>query len=221
MAHCLTAPSHYMNQCWPSSMTPYDITGPQWVCLYIFFNFQCTIHKSPVERWNGHDDCCSGIYTFQITVIAIIMTSHECHGISTHQQLNCLFYRLFRLTTENTSTLYFTGLTVTDGLHSQNASNVKSISMFGYNHGYTGMRYARVGYSLYEGYYICSAISTPLFQVSGQGSTLSFLAGCPKSHFLDWYTKFLVYWYLKLDNQVVNSTCPKDKLGWIWRADAP
>ena len=54
-----------------------------------------------------------------------------------------------------------------------------------------------------------------------QGSTLSFLAGRPKSHFLGWYRNFLVYWYLKLDNQVVNSTCPKDKLGWIWRADDP
>ena len=54
-----------------------------------------------------------------------------------------------------------------------------------------------------------------------QGSALSFLAGCPKSHFLDWYRNFLVYWYLKVDNQVVNSTCPKDKLGWIWRADDP
>ena len=52
-----------------------------------------------------------------------------------------------------------------------------------------------------------------------QRSTLSFLAGCPKSHFLGWYRNFLVYWYSKLDNQVVNSTCPKDKLGWIWRAD--
>ena len=54
-----------------------------------------------------------------------------------------------------------------------------------------------------------------------QGSTLSFPAGCPKSHFLGWYRNFLVYWYLKLDNQVVNSTCPKDKLGWIWWADDP
>ena len=54
-----------------------------------------------------------------------------------------------------------------------------------------------------------------------QGSTLSFLAGCPKSHFLGWYRNFLVYWYSKLDNQVVNSTCLMDKLGWIWRADDP
>ena len=34
-----------------------------------------------------------------------------------------------------------------------------------------------------------------------QGSTLSFLAGCLKIHFLGWYRNFLVYWYLKLDNQ--------------------
>ena len=54
-----------------------------------------------------------------------------------------------------------------------------------------------------------------------QGSTLSFLAGCPKSHFLGWYRNFLVYLYLKLDNQFVIWTCPKDKLGWIWRADDP
>ena len=54
-----------------------------------------------------------------------------------------------------------------------------------------------------------------------QGSTLSFLAGCPKSHFLGWYRNFLVHWYLKLDNQVLNSTCPKNTLGWIWRADDP
>ena len=43
----------------------------------------------------------------------------------------------------------------------------------------------------------------------------------PKSHLLGWYRNFLVYWFLKLDNQVVNSTRLKDKFGWIWRADNP
>ena len=57
--------------------------------------------------------------------------------------------------------------------------------------------------------------------VTSQGSTLSFLACCPKSHYLGWYRNFLLYWYLKLDNQVANLTCPKDTLGWIWRADDP
>ena len=31
MAWCLTAPSHYLSQCWPRSMSPYAITRPQWV----------------------------------------------------------------------------------------------------------------------------------------------------------------------------------------------
>ena len=31
MACCLMAPSHYLNQCWPKSPTPYGVTRPQWV----------------------------------------------------------------------------------------------------------------------------------------------------------------------------------------------
>ena len=31
MAWCRQATSHYLSQCWPSSMSPYDVTKPQWV----------------------------------------------------------------------------------------------------------------------------------------------------------------------------------------------
>ena len=31
MAWCRQASSHYLSQCWPSSMSPYDVTRPQWV----------------------------------------------------------------------------------------------------------------------------------------------------------------------------------------------
>ena len=31
MALCRQATSHYMGQCWPTSMSPYDVTRPQWV----------------------------------------------------------------------------------------------------------------------------------------------------------------------------------------------
>ena len=34
MACCLTAPSHYVSQCWPSSLAPYGVTRPQWVDLH-------------------------------------------------------------------------------------------------------------------------------------------------------------------------------------------
>ena len=31
MAWCRLATSHYLSQCWPSSMSPYGVTRPQWV----------------------------------------------------------------------------------------------------------------------------------------------------------------------------------------------
>ena len=31
MAWCRQAPSHYLSQCWPRSLSPYGITRPQWV----------------------------------------------------------------------------------------------------------------------------------------------------------------------------------------------
>ena len=31
MAWCRQAPSHYLNQCWPRSLSPYGVTRPQWV----------------------------------------------------------------------------------------------------------------------------------------------------------------------------------------------
>ena len=31
MAWCHQAPSHYLSQCWPRSLSPYGVTRPQWV----------------------------------------------------------------------------------------------------------------------------------------------------------------------------------------------
>ena len=31
MAWCCQVTSHYLSQCWPSPMSPYDVTRPQWV----------------------------------------------------------------------------------------------------------------------------------------------------------------------------------------------
>ena len=33
MAWCHQATSHYLSQCWPRSVSPYDITRPQWVTV--------------------------------------------------------------------------------------------------------------------------------------------------------------------------------------------
>ena len=34
IAWCRQARSHYLNQCWPSSTSPYSVTKPQWVIKY-------------------------------------------------------------------------------------------------------------------------------------------------------------------------------------------
>ena len=34
MAWCRQATSHYLSQCWPRSLSPYDVTRPQWVMIF-------------------------------------------------------------------------------------------------------------------------------------------------------------------------------------------
>ena len=34
MAWCRQVPSHYLNQCWPRSPTPYGVTRPHWVKMF-------------------------------------------------------------------------------------------------------------------------------------------------------------------------------------------
>ena len=38
MAWCHQATSHYLNQCWPSSMSLYGVTRPQWVNFMLTFS---------------------------------------------------------------------------------------------------------------------------------------------------------------------------------------
>ena len=61
----------------------------------------------------------------------IEVTSHECHGISYHWQLDHLFHSLYRLTIRKTIKLsiHEGNLHVTNGFSSQRASNGDSISM--------------------------------------------------------------------------------------------
>ena len=41
MGWCRQATSHYLNQCWHSSMSPYGVTRPQWVQLSCWFYRPC------------------------------------------------------------------------------------------------------------------------------------------------------------------------------------
>ena len=48
---CSQVTSHYLNQCWPRSPTPYDTTRPQWVNLIIFYPGSCQILH--LLNWDG------------------------------------------------------------------------------------------------------------------------------------------------------------------------
>ena len=50
MAWCHQATSHYLNKCWPRSMSPYGVTRPRWVKDYShIFPFELT---DPTWGWN-------------------------------------------------------------------------------------------------------------------------------------------------------------------------
>ena len=58
MACCCQATSHYLSQCWPSSLSWYAISRPQWVqsknsTHCIILNKPCLVHFSPQCFWKG------------------------------------------------------------------------------------------------------------------------------------------------------------------------
>ena len=92
MACCLTAPSHYLNQCWPKSLSPYGVTRLQWVNILrpgdAYLHHFTSSNWSPISlRWhhNGRD------------------------SVSNHQPHDCLL-TVLRRRSKKTSKLRVTGL---------------------------------------------------------------------------------------------------------------
>ena len=84
MAWCWQAKSHHLSHCWLSSVSLYGITKPQWVKCGCDFQ----------------DFCGRSVSYDGVTVKTL-----ECHGVSNHKQLNCIFNRLFRITSKKISKL--------------------------------------------------------------------------------------------------------------------
>ena len=60
MAWCRQATSHYLSQCWPRSLSPYDVTRPQWVnveAVHMTCKLACHF------RWLKIQACCEIIWT--------------------------------------------------------------------------------------------------------------------------------------------------------------
>ena len=79
MAWCHQATSHYMNQCWPRSPTPYGVTRPHWVNsmsiglpipeIQIFQNFTLKIQGQSHGWGNARSHSASNILLTQILFI--------------------------------------------------------------------------------------------------------------------------------------------------------
>ena len=50
MAWCRQATSHYLSQCWPRSISPNGITGPQWVNVVMVYDFHDDITPISLNR---------------------------------------------------------------------------------------------------------------------------------------------------------------------------
>ena len=60
MAWCRHAASYYLSQCWPRSLSPYGVTGPQWVKQFTMYwcEFPQIFHISVLQYIN----ICQSVY---------------------------------------------------------------------------------------------------------------------------------------------------------------
>ena len=75
-----------------------------WVILYAFLTWNCVNDTS--SRPSTVQVC---PLTTDLSNNVITVMSNKHHGVSNHQQLNCLFNSLFRLTAKEISKLWITG----------------------------------------------------------------------------------------------------------------
>ena len=74
MAWCCQAPSHYLSQSWPRSVSPYGLTQPQWVKKNIHaekFNDICVFFAGLLYQWNQepHTMC---IFKWHWTLVSFL-----------------------------------------------------------------------------------------------------------------------------------------------------
>ena len=62
MTWCRQATNHYLSQCWPSSMSPYDVTRPQWVNGFV----HRYMHHRPGSQRSHWDSMCQLWFTVQV-----------------------------------------------------------------------------------------------------------------------------------------------------------
>ena len=130
MAWCRQATRHYLSQCWPRSLSPYGVTGPQWVkmdalklavhvlFLLVWFSACMYVPNSFISgwprSWSMREDVtnvtsshwlgpCSATYRKRSLLL-------HYNNVINHQPHHCLLRRLFGSRSKKTSKLRVTGL---------------------------------------------------------------------------------------------------------------
>ena len=88
---CRQATSHYLNQCWPRSPTPYDVTRPQWwwyrpiisVMIYVYM-VAVNVKVLHAFRWGSESDISKATYPSWL----IISTLELKAGITRNKNVN-------------------------------------------------------------------------------------------------------------------------------------
>ena len=81
MSWCCQATSHYMSQCWPRSLSPYDVTRPQWVKLVVqLFPPWINVHVYTLSI--------SVSFTIHLAFEIVMMISKVKHAICQNEQLS-------------------------------------------------------------------------------------------------------------------------------------
>ena len=90
MAGCRQATSHYLNQCWPRSTSPYGMSGPQWVNTGTQILFHCS-HRPLMSKgcvrhvsvWRpsslSHHTPLECSFTFAWMMLLVCCMDRECH----------------------------------------------------------------------------------------------------------------------------------------------
>ena len=93
MAWCHQAPSHYLSQCWPRSLSPYGVTRPQWVKSSHCKSFQDWEPVDEIYRRPDIQISCSHCTTSQDTRIASPAMATRWHGPLIFNYLHAKFRR--------------------------------------------------------------------------------------------------------------------------------
>ena len=102
------------SQCWPRSLSPYDVIGPQWVKYSTRRHYSLENYKRLQKLPSETTPICWIIVNK--TYIALHWRHNDHDGVSNHRPHGCLLNRLFRRRSKKTSKLRVTGLCVW-GIH--------------------------------------------------------------------------------------------------------